>query len=104
MGSVSFRRWLRARGSWGLFGSALLAASAVLAGTAVGACGAIQVPPGPEPEYQRPEVAPWKAGVASADPLAGIEADGEWVDDGSGEGGAPGSPAPDPLSPPPPKF
>jgi len=93
MGSLSFRGWRR---SW---------SSALLVGGALGACAAVQVPPGPEPEYQRPEVMPWKAGVAAADPLAGIEADGEWADDSPSEGGAPGVPAPEPLrSPTPPKF
>lgn len=91
MGGMSFQRWLRSRG-----------AMAVLVGSGLGACGAVQVPPGPEPEYQRPEVIPWEGGVASADPLAGIEADGEWVDDGLGPGGAPGTPAPEPLQPTPP--
>lgn len=87
---MSPQRWLRSRG--------VLAA---LVGSAVGACAAVQVPPGPEPEYQRPEVMPWEGGVATADPLGGIEADGEWVDDGAGEGGAPGAPAPEPLRSPP---
>lgn len=44
------------------------------------ACGAPQVPPGPEPEYQRPTVMPWDAGVPE-DPFAAIEAEGEWVDE-----------------------
>ncbi|HEY6724278.1 MAG TPA: hypothetical protein VI197_09605 [Polyangiaceae bacterium] len=83
---MSLRRWPLRVSVWG----------ALSAGVA-GACGAVQVPPGPEPEYQRPEVAPWEGGVASADPLAGIEAGGEWVSDGPGEGGAPGTPPPDPL-------
>jgi len=91
MGRMSFQRWLRSRGALG-----------ALVGGALGACGAVQVPPGPEPEYQRPEVIPWEGGVAAADPLAGIEAGGDWVDDGPGPGGAPGTPAPEPLRPPPP--
>ena len=66
-----------------------------------GACGAAQVPPGPEPEYQRPEVIPWDASVAQADPLAAIEDGGEWVTDAPGEGGAPSTPAPEPLHSPP---
>lgn len=86
MGRLSLRHWLLRVGARG----------ALFAGVA-GACGAVQVPPGPEPEYQRPEVIPWEGGVAQADPLAGIEAGGEWVNEGPGEGGAPGTPPPDPL-------
>ncbi|HEU5072556.1 MAG TPA: hypothetical protein VFU02_00245 [Polyangiaceae bacterium] len=72
----------------------------LLVGGVAGACGAAQVPPGPDPEYQRPEVIPWEGGVAQADPLAGIEAGGEWVDEGPGQGGAPGTPEPLPAAPP----
>jgi len=86
MARLSFRGGWSRWGAWG----ALFAAAA-------GACGAVQVPPGPEPEYQRPELPPWEGGVAQADPLADIEAEGEWVDDGPGEGGAPTMPSPEPL-------
>lgn len=73
-------------------------ARGALFGALACACGAaVRVPPGPEPEYQRPEVIPWEGSVAQADPLAAIEADGEWVDDATGEGGAPGMPSPEPL-------
>lgn len=44
------------------------------------ACGAPQIPPGPEPEYERPQVMPWDAGPV-VDPFAQIEAEGEWVDE-----------------------
>jgi hypothetical protein len=55
------------------------------------ACGAPQIPPGPAPEYERPQVQPWEAG-SNADPFAQIEAEGEWADDepvGASGGGAP---------------
>jgi len=55
------------------------------------ACSAPQVPPGPDPEYQPPEVVPWEGGAAE-DPLKNIEDEGEWVDDGPG--GTSPSPAP----------
>ena len=53
-----------------------------------------QVPPGPAPEYERPRVTPWDAGSVQ-DPLAAIEAEGEWVDDepSTAAGGAPPEPA-----------
>ena len=86
MGRLSLRHWVFR-----------VCARGALFGAVAGACGAAQVPPGPEPEYQRPEVIPWEGGVAQADPLAAIEAGGEWVDEGPGEGGAPGVPPAEPL-------
>ena len=69
-------------------------ASALL-GLTAWACGAPQVPPGPEPEYQRPTVAPWEAGVP-VDPLSAIEDDGEWVDDAPPRDEAPGTASEEP--------
>jgi len=43
-------------------------------------CGARQRPAGPAPEYERPVVTPWDAGVP-VDPLTLAEATGEAVED-----------------------
>lgn len=56
-------------------------------------CAARQVPPGPDPEYQRPELVPWEGGETAEDPLTNIEDEGEWVDDGADNGGASPTPA-----------
>lgn len=70
-----------------------------LAGVCAWACGAPQVPPGPAPEYVRPAEPEWDAGP-EVDPLAAIEAEGEWVDDEpSGAAGASTRPAGEPASP-----
>src|SRR6186713_564314 len=55
-------------------------------------CAARQVPPGPDPEYQRPQLVPWEGGDTAEDPLTHIEDEGEWVDDGADKGGVPPSP------------
>ncbi len=69
----------------------------LVVGGALGwACGRPQIPPGPPPEYERPQVEPWDAGPVE-DPLANIEAEGEWVGE-TGGGGAPLQ-APDPPAP-----
>jgi hypothetical protein len=52
--------------------------SLVLVLTAVGCSGGRTRPPGPGPEYERPEVEPWDSGT-SADPLDNVE--GEEVTD-----------------------
>lgn len=88
---------LRAKGALVVLGVLLVPVSV--------ACAARQVPPGPDPEYQRPEVVPWE-GATPEDPLANIEDEGEWVDDAPNQGAAPASPdsqpnpAPNPGTPP----
>ena len=57
-------------------------------GLPVAACGPPKVPAGPEPEYERPLLAPWDA-APPQDPFALVEADADWVDDEpSGAAGA----------------
>lgn len=51
-------------------------------------------PTAPAPEYQRPELPPWDAGVGDAsDPLDNVQ--GEWVDDPEEVGDAGMPPAPE---------
>jgi DNA polymerase-3 subunit gamma/tau len=92
----------RLRFDAGLRARRALVLRAVLLVPLIAACAAQQVPPGPDPEYQRPEVVPWE-GAIPEDPLANIEDEGEWVDDGPEKGAAPPSPAPQPHPAPPPE-
>jgi hypothetical protein len=69
----------------------------VLVGLASAGCAARQVPPGPDPEYQRPELVPWEGAQTAEDPLSNIEDEGEWVGRCGGRGqSSPKPPAADP--------